>query len=37
LAEATLAVILGSLASMTIGAAIAQQRGAYYRKLRRTQ
>ena len=37
LAEATLAVILGSLASMTIGAVIAQQRGAYYRKLRRTQ
>ena len=37
LAEATLAVILGSLASMAIGAAIAQQRGAHYRKLRRTQ
>ena len=37
LAEATLAVILGSLASMTIGAAIARQRGAHYRRLRRTQ
>ena len=37
LAEATLAVILGSLASMTIGAAIAQQRGSHYRRLRRTQ
>jgi Na+:H+ antiporter, NhaA family len=37
LAEATLAVILGSLASMSIGAAIAQQRGAHYRKLRRSQ
>ncbi len=37
LAEATLAVILGSLASMAIGAALAQQRGRYYRRLRRTQ
>jgi Na+:H+ antiporter, NhaA family len=37
LAEATLAVILGSLASMSIGAAIAQQRGSHYRKLRRAQ
>ena len=37
LAEATLAVILGSLASMTIGAAIAQQRGSHYRRQRRTQ
>ena len=32
LAEATLAVILGSLASMTIGAVLAQLRGRYYRK-----
>lgn len=37
LAEATLAVILGSLSSMVIGAAIAQHRGRYYRKLSRTQ
>lgn len=37
LAEATLAVILGSLVSMSIGAAISQQRAAHYRKLRRTQ
>lgn len=32
LAEATLAVIVGSLASMTIGAVLAQLRGRYYRK-----
>jgi len=37
LAEATLAVILGSLASMAVGAAVAQQRGRYYRRLRRAQ
>lgn len=37
LAEATLAVIVGSIISMTIGAAIAQQRGRHYRKLKRAQ
>jgi Na+:H+ antiporter, NhaA family len=37
LAEATLAVILGSLASMAFGAALAQQRGRHYRKLKRAQ
>lgn len=35
LAEATLAVILGSLASMTIGAVLAQLRGRYYRRVKR--
>jgi Na+/H+ antiporter NhaA len=32
-AEATLAVLLGSVISMTIGAAIAQSRAKYYRRL----
>jgi Na+/H+ antiporter NhaA len=32
-AEATLAVILGSVISMVIGAAIAQSRARHYRKL----
>jgi NhaA family Na+:H+ antiporter len=35
LAEATLAVILGSLSSMTIGAALAQLRGRHYRRLKK--
>jgi NhaA family Na+:H+ antiporter len=33
MAEATLAVLLGSVISMTIGAAIAQSRAKYYRKI----
>lgn len=37
LAEATLAVIVGSLASMAFGAALAQQRAKHYRRLRRVQ
>ena len=37
LAEATIAVLLGSLISMAFGAALAQQRGRYYMKLHREQ
>ena len=37
LAEATLAVILGSLLSMAFGAALAQHRGRYYRRLKQRQ
>lgn len=35
LAEATLAVIFGSLASMTIGAVLAQLRGRHYKKIKK--
>ncbi len=37
LAEATLAVLVGSLISMGIGAALAQYRGRYYKKLKQRQ
>lgn len=37
LAEATLAVILGSLISMAIGGVLAQQRGRYYQRKHRAQ
>lgn len=37
LAEATLAVIVGSLAAMVIGAGVAQARGNHYKKLARNQ
>jgi NhaA family Na+:H+ antiporter len=35
LAEATLAVILGSLMSMTIGAVLSQLRGRHYRRVKK--